>query len=245
MSTAAATVQTDAVPAIAIDGLRFRWRPDRPWVLDIPIFSLAAGERLFLAGPSGSGKSTLLTLIAGIHLATEGHITVLGVDLAALSSPGRDRFRADRLGVIFQLFNLLPYLSVLENVMLPCQFSATRRARACATAGSVPAEARRLLAHLGLDDPGLERRAAAELSVGQQQRVAAARALIGRPALIVADEPTSALDTDRRLDFIELLHQECRSAGTALLFVSHDRSLASHFDRVVELSTLNAMPLSG
>ena len=244
MSIAAATIQTDAVPAIAIDGLRFRWRPDRPWVLDIPIFSLAAGERLFLAGPSGSGKSTLLTLIVGIHLATEGHITVLGVDLATLQSSPRP-FSGGSTGVIFQMFNLLPYLSVLENVMLPCQFSATRRARACTTAGSVPAEARRLLAHLGLDDPGLERRAAAELSVGQQQRVAAARALIGRPALIVADEPTSALDTDRRLDFIELLRQECRSAGTALLFVSHDRSLASHFDRVVELSTLNAMPLAG
>lgn len=244
MSTAVAD-QADVAPAIAIEGLRFRWRPDRPWVLDIPSFTLAADERLFLAGPSGSGKSTLLTLIAGIHRSTEGRITVLGNELTALSGTARDRFRADRLGVIFQMFNLLPYLSVLENVMLPCQFSATRRARACVTAGSVPAEARRLLAHLGLDDPGLERRAAAELSVGQQQRVAAARALIGHPKLIIADEPTSALDTDRRLDFVELLRQECRSAGAALLFVSHDRSLASHFDRVVELSTLNVIPLAG
>lgn len=238
-------VNADAIPAIAIDGLRFRWRPDRPWVLDIPTFALAAGERVFLAGPSGSGKSTLLALIAGIHRTTEGKIAVLGAELTALSGSARDRFRADRLGVIFQMFNLLPYLSVLENVTLPCRFSAARRARAIAAAGSVAAEARRLLAHLGLDDPGLERRAAAELSVGQQQRVAAARALIGRPALIVADEPTSALDADRRLDFVELLRRECESAGAALLFVSHDRSLAGHFDRVAELPALNLAPLAG
>ena len=233
-------VEADAIPAIAIDGLRFRWRPDRPWVLDIPAFALTAGERLFLAGPSGSGKSTLLALIAGVQRATEGQIAVLGTELTALSGSARDRFRADRLGVIFQMFNLLPYLSVLENVTLPCRFSVTRRARAIAAAGSVSAEARRLLAHLGLDDAGLERRTAAELSVGQQQRVAAARALIGRPALIVADEPTSALDADRRLDFVELLRRECESAGAALLFVSHDRALAGHFNRVVELPTLNA-----
>jgi putative ABC transport system ATP-binding protein len=238
-------VEADAIPAIAIGGLRFRWRADRPWVLDIPAFALAAGERLFLAGPSGSGKSTLLALIAGIHRATEGRIAVLGADLTSLSGSARDRLRADRLGVIFQMFNLLPYLSVLENVTLPCRFSAARRARAIAAAGSVQAEARRLLAHLGLDDPGLERRAAAELSVGQQQRVAAARALIGRPDLIVADEPTSALDTDRRLDFVELLRRECESAGAALLFVSHDRSLAGHFDRLVELPALNAAPFAG
>ncbi|MFO1422738.1 MAG: ABC transporter ATP-binding protein [Candidatus Competibacteraceae bacterium] len=243
--TGSSTIQADAIPAIAIGGLRFRWRPDRPWVLDIPAFTLAAGERLFLAGPSGSGKSTLLALIAGIHRATEGKIAVLGADLTALSGSARDRFRADRLGVIFQMFNLLPYLSVLENVTLPCRFSTARRARAIAAAGSVSAEARRLLAHLGLGDPGLEGRAAAELSVGQQQRVAAARALIGRPDLIVADEPTSALDADRRLDFVELLRRECASAGAALLFVSHDRSLAGHFDRVVELPAINAAPSVG
>lgn len=243
--TDALAVAADAIPAVAISGLRFRWRPDRPWVLDIPTFALAAGERLFLAGPSGSGKSSLLALIAGIHRTTEGRVAVFGADLSSLSGSARDRLRADRLGVIFQMFNLLPYLSVLENVTLPCRFSAPRRARAIAAAGSVNAEARRLLAHLGLDDPGLERRAAAELSVGQQQRVAAARALIGRPDLIVADEPTSALDTDRRLDFVALLRRECESAGAGLLFVSHDRALASHFDRVVELPALNIAPPVG
>ena len=237
-------VETAGNPAIHLRELRFRWRADRPWVLDIPAFTLAAGERLFLAGPSGGGKSTLLALIAGIQRPTEGHITVLGTDLTALSGSGRDRLRADRLGVIFQMFNLLPYLSTLENVTLPCRFSTARRARAVAAAGSVAHEARRLLADLGLTDSTLEQRRAAELSVGQQQRVAAARALIGRPDLILADEPTSALDTDRRLDFIELLGRECTSAGAALLLVSHDRALAHHFDRVVELSDLNAVALA-
>lgn len=241
----AAPAQADVVPAIAIEGLRFRWRPDRPWVLDIPSLRLAAGERWLLAGPSGSGKSTLLAVIAGIQQASAGRVVVLGHELATLSGAARDRLRADRLGVIFQMFNLLPYLSVLENVLLPCQFSAARRRRAQAMAGSAPAAARRLLAQLGLDAPGLERRPAAELSVGQQQRVAAARALIGQPELIIADEPTSALDADRRLDFVTLLQRECASAGAALLFVSHDRTLAAYFDRVVELSALNRAPALG
>jgi putative ABC transport system ATP-binding protein len=232
-------------PAVAITGLRFRWRANQPWVLDIPTFHLANGERLFLAGPSGSGKSTLLALIAGISRPAEGRVTVLGAELTTRSGPARDRFRADHLGVIFQMFNLLPYLSVSDNVTLPCRFSTRRRARAEAAAGSVAAEARRLLAHLGMDEPGLVRRPAAELSVGQQQRVAAARALIGGPDLIVADEPTSALDTDRRLDFVDLLRQECASVGAALLFVSHDRTLADRFDRVAELPALNRAPSAG
>lgn len=232
-------------PAVEISGLKFRWRADQPWTLNIPEFTLAVGERLFLAGPSGSGKSTLLALIAGIHPATEGRIALFGVELTPLSGSARDRFRADHLGVIFQMFNLLPYLSVLDNVMLPCQFSARRRARAIAAAGSVSAEAHRLLAHLGLDRPSLERRAASELSVGQQQRVAAARALIGRPDLIIADEPTSALDADLRLEFIELLRRECASVGAALLLVSHDRALAGYFDRMAELPAINAASSGG
>jgi putative ABC transport system ATP-binding protein len=122
----ASTIEPISSPAVAISGLKFRWRADQPWTLLIPEFTLAAGERLFLAGPSGSGKSTLLALIAGIHPATEGRITLFGTELTARSGSARDRFRADHLGVIFQMFNLLPYLSVLDNVMLPCQFSARR-----------------------------------------------------------------------------------------------------------------------
>lgn len=233
------------LPAIEIAELRFRWRANPPWTLALPAFSLASGERLLLTGPSGSGKSTLLALIAGISTATEGQITVLGHTLAALPRSARDRFRADYLGVIFQMFNLLPYLSVLDNVILPCQFSARRRSLAIASAGSVATEARRLLARLGMDQPGLIQRPTAELSVGQQQRVAAARALIGRPLLILADEPTSALDADLRLAFIELLHQECTSTGAALLFVSHDRTLTASFDRVAGLPALSIAPFGG
>ncbi len=237
-----APLQSLTPPAVEITGLRFRWRADQPWVLDLAAFTLAAGERLFLAGPSGSGKSTLLALIAGVSLPNQGHVAVLGQAVNALSSAARDRFRADHLGVIFQMFNLLPYLSVRDNVTLPCRFSARRRSRAVAAAGSVAAEAQRLLAHLGMNEPALIHSSAAELSVGQQQRVAAARALIGGPDLILADEPTSALDTDRRQDFIELLLQECASAGTALLLVSHDRTLVGHFDRTAELPALNTAP---
>jgi putative ABC transport system ATP-binding protein len=241
----AATIEPLSPPAVAISALKFRWRADRPWTLIIPEFTLAVGERLFLAGPSGSGKSTLLALIAGLHPITEGRITLFGTELTACSGIARDRFRADHLGVIFQIFNLLPYLSVLDNVMLPCQFSARRRTRAIAAAGSVAAETRRLLAHLDLHRSGLEHRAAAELSVGQQQRVAAARALIGCPELILADEPTSALDADLRLEFVDLLRRECASVGTALLWVSHDRALADSFDRVVELPNMNAAACAG
>jgi putative ABC transport system ATP-binding protein len=150
----------------------------------------------------------------------------------------RDRFRADHVGFIFQLFNLIPYLSALDNIVLPCRFSALRRNR-IAAAGSTPhEEAARLAARLDLD-PALLARSAAELSVGQQQRVAAARALIGWPGLVVADEPTSALDAERQRGFLDLLLGECAAAGAALLFVSHDRRLAEAFDRVVGLGTIN------
>lgn len=148
----------------------------------------------------------------------------------------RDRFRVDHLGVIFQIFNLIPWLTPRENVLLPCRFSDRRRARA----GPEPdATADRLLGELGLDSDGLHNRAAAELSIGQQQRVAAARAVIGAPDLVLADEPTSALDDDAKTTFIDLLLRECRTAGSSLIFVSHDRRLERHFDQVIDFTTLN------
>ncbi|MEO0981339.1 MAG: ATP-binding cassette domain-containing protein, partial [Pseudomonadota bacterium] len=194
------------------------------------------GERLFLRGPSGSGKSTLLGLIAGVAAPSAGRVHVLGRDMAKLGSAARDRMRADHLGVIFQMFNLLPYLSVAGNVALPCRFSARRRAN---VGGSPEAEAKRLLARLGLEDPKLLARRALDLSVGQQQRVAAARALIGRPDIVIADEPTSALDADARDRFIELLSEEAAATGASLLFVSHDAALAGHFDRALDLAEIN------
>lgn len=230
---------TDAAPsAVQIEALRFRYAPREPFVLDIERFEIAAGERVFLRGSSGSGKSTLLGLIAGILEPGEGRVEALGTDMGAAEPAVRDATRAARIGVIFQMFNLLPYLPVGENVMLPCRFSAERE-KATSPVGGPAADARRLLDRLGLDPETFWSSGARALSVGQQQRVAAARALIGRPALILADEPTSALDTAHRDRFIELLLDECEQSGAALLFVSHDGSLANHFDRALDLSQIN------
>ena len=191
---------------------------------------LGPGERLFVRGASGSGKSTLLSLVAGVLVATAGRVEVLGRDWATLSASARDRHRADHVGYVFQQFNLLPYLSVMDNVLLPCRFSPRRAQRA-----QDPARvAIGLLERAGLGGE-LRQRAAAELSVGQQQRVAAARALLGDPELVIADEPTSAMDEELRDAFMDLLLESCARAGSALLFVSHDPRLAARFERVLEL----------
>lgn len=222
--------------ALKVQDLKFSWPGSDDTTLGISDLSLAPGERGFLFGPSGSGKSTLLSAIAGVVDIAPGTIQVAGQDVGAVQSSGRDRFRADHIGIIFQVFNLVPWLSALENVLLPCTFSTHRRARC----GPDPAkEAQRLLHELGLSDPAVSSKQAHELSVGQQQRVAAARALIGAPDLILADEPTSALDEDAKVSFVELLARECASSEAALLFVSHDRSLEPHFDRSLDFQRLN------
>ena len=227
--------EAGSTDAIRVEGLRFAW-PGHPPVLDIETFTLGRGEKLFLRGPSGSGKSTLLGLIAGVLTPQAGNIAVLGHDMATLNAAKRDRVRADHLGVIFQMFNLVPYLSVTGNVTLPLLFSPARQK----AAGQHPdEEAHRLLGRLGLTDPQLLDRRVSDLSVGQQQRVAAARALMGGPEIVIADEPTSALDADARDRFIELLSEEAGRTGAALLFVSHDASLARLFDRAVDLAEIN------
>jgi putative ABC transport system ATP-binding protein len=228
-----------AAAVVALEGLRFRWRRGAPPCLEIASFSVDAGERVFLHGASGSGKSTLLSLIGGVLSPERGRIEVRGVELGTLSQAARDRHRADHLGVIFQMFNLIPYLSARDNILLPCRFSARRRARISEAGASARAEADRLAARLDLAPEDLAR-PAAELSVGQQQRVAAARALIGRPELLIADEPTSALDAGRQRGFLDLLLGESAAAGTAVLFVSHDTRLAGAFDRTVALAEINA-----
>lgn len=227
-----------AEPVIQLEQITFAW-PGRATLLDIDSFTLQAGERVFLKGPSGSGKTTLLGLLSGVQLPASGRIRLLGKDLAGLSGSARDRFRADHTGYIFQMFNLLPYLSVVENIILPCHFSRLRQQRASQRHGSVQAAALHLLAHLGLDQPALRNQPVTELSIGQQQRVAAARALIGSPELIIADEPTSALDADTREVFLQLLFSECQALGSSLLFVSHDAALESLFDRSLSLRDLN------
>lgn len=219
-------------PVLHLEGLRHRWPGSDRDLLRLERLQLRAGERLMVRGDSGCGKSTLLSIAAGVLLPTAGRAAVAGQDWATLSPGDRDRRRADLIGCIFQQFNLLPYLSVLDNVLLACRFSATR-ARRCGEGGPV-AQARELLAGLGLEE-ALWHRDAARLSVGQQQRVAAARALIGRPALVIADEPTSALDHGHRDTFMRLLTQACARADSALLFVSHDPGLRGHFDAVLDL----------
>ena len=213
----------------------FAWPGRRQFTLTIEAFALAKGERMLLVGPSGSGKSTFLSLLTGIVAADAGQIEVLGTDLGKLRGAERDRFRAEHFGIIFQLFNLLPYGSVLDNVILPLSFSTRRRERASAHGGA-GAEAARLLQRLGLDGLLNDGVRASYLSVGQQQRVAAARALIGAPELIVADEPTSSLDRDHQLAFLDLLFADLEKAGTTLIMVSHDETLAPRFSRVAQLS---------
>jgi putative ABC transport system ATP-binding protein len=237
-NTAASPVDSDqSEQVVNLNGVRFSWHGAPPWVIDIGALRVSRGERVFLRGPSGSGKSTLLSLLAGVVIPREGTVQVLGRNLGSLSGAARDRFRADHIGFIFQMFNLIPYLSVVENVALPCGFSRRRKARA---GGNVDAEAMRLLQHLDMGSADLLRRQVTDLSVGQQQRVAAARALIGAPELVIADEPTSALDADRRKAFIDLLFRECERERSALIFVSHDASLAPLFDRTLEFSQINA-----
>lgn len=227
----AATVAPDIV---TMSGVHFTWPGRSPFSLTIGSFSLPAAKRVLLIGPSGSGKSTFLSLLCGIVVPQKGKVEVLATELGSLTSAQRDRFRAEHFGIIFQMFNLLPYGSVRDNVMLPLRFSSTRRIRAAANA-SAEQEADRLLAALGLDPHQFENTSAARLSVGQQQRVAAARALIGRPELIVADEPTSSLDRNRQAAFLDLLFAEAEAAHATVLMVSHDESLSARFDEVKHL----------
>jgi putative ABC transport system ATP-binding protein len=219
--------------AAHIENLRFRWHRADADTVDIPELSVERGERLFISGPSGSGKSTLLSLLAGIVTPQHGQVTMLDRRVSEMSAAERDHFRSEHIGYIFQLFNLVPYLTVVENVTLPLRFSKKRWRKA--GAGSASSEAVRLLEHLGLAAPEIVDRPVTALSVGQQQRVAAARALIGCPEVVIADEPTSSLDADNRESFINLLFQECEREKATLIFVSHDQSLGGMFDRTFEM----------
>jgi putative ABC transport system ATP-binding protein len=230
---AAVLPESPLKPVLAVKNLSFAW-PASSVHIAITELNVKADEHWLLEGPSGSGKSTLLQLLGGVLLPQRGDVSILGQRWATLSAAQRDIRRADHVGFIFQQFNLIPYLSALENVILPCRFSSLRR-QSAESAGGLKDEARRLLSALGLGTEDIQRRRAATLSVGQQQRVAAARALIGKPSLVLADEPTSALDTDNRDAFLELLFCEARSANTAIVLVSHDTRLRPHFERHLTL----------
>jgi putative ABC transport system ATP-binding protein len=200
---------------------------EREAVLDIAEFTMAPGEQVALEGQSGSGKTTLLHLIAGILTPDSGRILLDAHDLTALSEARRDSFRAAHLGYVFQTFNLLQGYSALENVLLGMTFGP----------GPDPALARELLEQLGL--AGRLHHRPSQLSAGQQQRVALARALANRPRLVLADEPTGNLDHQRSAEALAAMEQACRTRGTALLLVSHDREILARFSRRVELSQIN------
>lgn len=223
---------------IDIKLLRYRWPSGQRDVLAIDSLHIAAGRSVFLFGDSGCGKSTLLGLMAGVLLPQAGSVEVLGQNWGKLTASQRDSFRADHVGYIFQQFNLLPYLSVLDNVLLPCRFSKRREKQAEQAYGSAVQQATQLLTQMGLPE-FLWQQAASELSVGQQQRVAAVRALMGQPELVIADEPTSALDAARRDSFMQLLRTLCLEQHTTLVFVSHDERLAEGFDQAISLPELN------
>lgn len=219
------------------ENLVFKY-PDSGFELRIPGFCMEAGDTVFLEGDSGSGKSTLLNLMAGVVMPQAGHVGLMGKNLSVLSPSQCDALRVDHVGFLFQQFNLLSYLSVLGNVTLPCKFSKRRKRNALQAASSVEKAAVQLLNTLGMGNC-LEQ-SVATLSVGQQQRVAAARALIGKPDLILADEPTSALDAGHQARFVELLLAQAAQQNTAVLLVSHDPQLAQHCARRVHMNSWTA-----
>jgi putative ABC transport system ATP-binding protein len=218
---------------LGMKNVHYRWPGRETFGLSVPEFVLSVGETVLLLGESGSGKSTLLSLICGTITPQTGSVSVAGEDLGKLSAAKRDQFRAEQIGLIFQQFNLLPFASVIDNILLPLQFAPKRRKRV----ENPQARAKQLCQDLGLSVDLLKVKAGT-LSVGQQQRVAAARALIGTPPLIIADEPTSALDAATQSVFLELLFDQSRANDTTLLMVSHDARLADQFDRVIEMTDI-------
>lgn len=220
---------------IDLQGVEFQYPSLNKKTLEIADLQIRKGERAFLYGPSGSGKTTLLEILAGVLVPQKGSVRILGETLEKMSSSQRDQFRAGHLGYIFQSFNLIPYLNVEENISLPLSLSPLRKARLKDV--SAHHEVEHLCERLGI--ASLKSRPVTELSVGQQQRVAVARALLGNPELILADEPTSSLDHEHREKFIELLFQVCEEKSTTVLFVSHDRSLEKLFSKVISFPEIN------
>ena len=203
-----------------------------PLVLNIDELEILAGEKVFLYGPSGFGKSTLLNIMAGVLEIKSGSVEVLGQNLHAISQGARDHLRGENVGYIFQIFNLIPYLNIKENIVLPCLINKKR-----ATGIDFYAQADELIKTLGLSEHAEKN--VTSLSIGQQQRVAAARALIGNPKVIIADEPTSSLDEKNTSEFMNLLLTEWEKRKFTLIFVSHDTSLKKYFPRTISLPDIN------
>lgn len=224
----AGTGRRDATPALAIRDLRYRYPGSSEDATRVDALTVAAGEQLLLAGTSGSGKSTLLHLIAGLIEPTSGVVGVAGEEIHALRGAARDRFRGRHLGMVFQTFNLLHGFTALENVLAALMFSDRPKREH-------DAHARALLTELGIERADAR---ADELSVGQQQRVAVARAIACGPAVVLADEPTASLDPENASAAVELLQRVCAHHNAALVCVSHDPSLHDRFERVERLEAL-------
>jgi putative ABC transport system ATP-binding protein len=227
-------------PAVLLTNTEFRWGASTDsFRLRIDHFQLDKEESNILVGPSGSGKSTLLGIICGTLKPQEGETRVLGQRLEEMGDLARDRFRADNIGMIFQQFNLLPYLSAIDNVLLPLNFSVSKKQACGLTQSECYSEAEKLLETLGIDIKTTAKQKAVELSIGQQQRVAAARAFIGSPQLIIADEPTSSLDEEIQSVFLDQLFSQKDRTGSSLLMVSHNPRIAERFDTVTELDKIS------
>ncbi|TYK65749.1 ABC transporter ATP-binding protein [Colwellia echini] len=201
-------------------------------VVNIPSWSLAEGEKCFIHGASGGGKSTLLGLLSGMLTSNTGEITVLGERLDKMSNRQRDKFRADNIGYVFQSFNLIPFLDAIDNIKLANYFSKSLPKPILQQA------IENLLTKLNMAEKNCSK-PVRDLSIGQQQRIAIARALINKPKLLIVDEPTSSLDQENRDAFMTLLMSMVEAHSISLLFVSHDMSLAPYFDRVEALSSIN------
>lgn len=226
----------DRRPILEVKNLFYGYAPPSGFSIFISYFSLYVGETVLLLGPSGGGKSTLLNLISGVTRPDSGSIEICQQSMRDLSASQCDRFRGEHIGLIYQSLNLIPWLSARENILLGSAFSAQRRARLLAS--SPVAHANGLLDSLNMPYEKFANMNTENLSLGQQQRVAAARALIGSPELILADEPTSALDDENCNEFLQLLFSRLDRSRQSVLMVSHDRRIAERFDRVINLETL-------
>jgi putative ABC transport system ATP-binding protein len=223
--------------AIRAVDLSFAWPKQKPLYTDVS-FELYPGQKLLITGPSGSGKSTLLNLLAGVVEPSSGSIWIHEENIHGLSASAKDQLRGEQMGFIFQQFNLLPYLSVRDNILLPAHLFAKRKVAALAQFGSLEHALYYYMNHLGLS-ADLENQAAHRLSIGQQQRVAAARAFMGKPSIVIADEPTSALDEANQTQLLKLFFALADEQQTALLMVSHDLRLSPYFDRQLQLAEVS------
>ncbi|MBL8876322.1 MAG: ABC transporter ATP-binding protein [Phycisphaerae bacterium] len=219
-----------SAPALEIENVRFAYGGSNSFEIVIPSLRLEPGEHVLLTGGSGTGKSTVLQIVAGLVDPQAGSVRVAGSRIHSLHGPARDRFRGSHIGMIFQTFNLLQGFSALENVLAALMFSAVPRSEHRERASA-------LLATLGIQRPDSP---AELLSVGQQQRVAVARAVACRPTLVLADEPTASLDPENAAGAIELIQHTCRESGAALLCTSHDPAMRARFGRVESLDQLRA-----